>query len=400
MKIIKIVLCLIILYTWNACKSQSEPSSDFPDNVESININPDDSQMKNALASNIIDSCHFIQLETSDSIIIGNIKQIFEAGDKYYIYDNSSDIIFIFSQNGHYLSRISKKGRGPQEYVRINDVFVDTLTNDIIISCDRSQSLVRYDCNGKFLKRTPNPFITSAFATINSDTIIAYGGKMPNESVFSKTFPEQYSLVSMCEGNLIHSFSPYKYDPVFTNYISKLHYFFNVTDTLSYIEDFSNIIYRIHSSTQITPRYAIRFGNYTLPINFHTPPQEAKNIIEGYYKNSKQWCDVTSVIENKQLLLINYRFENLINRALYIKSKQKVINIGPIWINDLDGIAMPTICCSSSSNTLLGFHESHNLIELVKNSKKTSPLVQKISQKLTEMDNPVLVKIFLKHELK
>lgn len=133
MKIIKIVLCLIILYTWNTCKSQSEPSSDFPDNVESININPDDSQMKNALASNIIDSCHFIQLETSDSIIIGNIKQIFEAGDKYYIYDNSSDIIFIFSQNGHYLSRISKKGRGPQEYVRINDVFVDTLTNDIII---------------------------------------------------------------------------------------------------------------------------------------------------------------------------------------------------------------------------------------------------------------------------
>lgn len=400
MKINKIILYIAILYTWSACKSQSEKASDFPADVEIININPDDSQMKNALASEIIDSCHFILLETSDSIVIGNIKQIFEAGDKYYIYDNSSDIIFIFNQNGRYLSRINQRGRGPQEYVRINDVFVDTLTNDIIISCDRSQSLVRYNCNGKFLKRIPNPFITSAFATINSDTIITYGGRMPNESLFSETFPEQYSLVTMCEGKLINCFFPQTYDPIFTNYTSKLHYFFNVTDTLSYIEDFSNTIYRIQSSTQIIPRYSIRFGSYTLPINFHTPPRKAKDIIKSYYKNPKQWCDVTNVIENKQLLLINYRFQDFINRALYIKSKQKIINIGPIWINDLDGIAMPTICTSSSNNTLLGFHESHNLIELVKNSKKASPLVQNISQRLKEMDNPVLVKIYLKHELK
>ncbi len=109
---------------------------------------------------------------------------------------------------------------------------------------------------------------------------------------------------------------------------------------------------------------------------------------------------VRQVIENKNIILIHYSFENLIQHAIYLKPQKQTRTIGPIWVNDIDGIGMPTICNSSPDNAFIGFIEAHTFIDLVKNTKKSTLRVTKISQGLTEMDNPILVKVFLKQEIK
>jgi len=398
MKTIITLLITSTLQIFISCQNSYQPA--LLSGIENIDINPNDIKMENTFASKYIDSCQYIPLESSDSVMIGNIKQIFEDKDRFYIHDITSDIIFIFDKTGKYLTKIDRKGRGNDEYIKLTEMYLDPINSDIIILCDRSQSLIRYDRDGNFIKRTENKFITSAFASINSDTIITYAGRLPNESIFSSTYPYGYLVAIMHNGKIINKFLENKFDPIYLNYVSKTNYFFNFSDTLSLIEDFSNTIYRIVSSSEIKPRYSVTFGKYTLPMNFNTPIEKAKEIISTYQKNPSTWCDIEKVIEKNNILLFHYYFENLMHYAIYTKSQKQIQTIGPIWINDIDGIGMPTICNSALDNALIGFVESHVFIDLVKNSKKASSRVINISQKLTEMNNPVLVKIFLKQNIK
>ena len=397
MKTISLLSMTVLLQVFACCQSNNHVT--LLPGMESIDIHPDKAKMEDALASKYIDSCQYIPLESADSIMIGYIQQIFEDKDRFYIHDSASDIVFIYDKNGHFISKIDRKGRGNNEYIKIAAMHVDPENSDIIILCDRSQSLIRYDRDGKFIGRTEHKFITSAFATINSDTLIAYGGRLPNETIFSSTFPEGYLLVTMHDGKVTHNFLKNRFDAVYLNYTGKTNYFFNFSDTLSLIEDFSNTIYRITPSG-VKPRYAVTFGKYTLPMTFHTPIEQAKEIITTFQASPSQWCDVRQVIENKNIILIHYSFENLIQHAIYLKPQKQTRTIGPIWVNDIDGIGMPTICNSSPDNAFIGFIEAHTFIDLVKNTKKSTPRVTKISQGLTEMDNPILVKVFLKQEIK
>ena len=398
MKTTIILLIILLLQIFISCQNSYHPT--LLSGIENIDINPNDIRMENAFASKYIDSCQYIPLESSDSVMIGNIKQIFEDKDRFYIHDVTSDIIFIFEKTGKYLTKIDRNGRGNDEYIKLTEMYLDPINSDIIILCDRSQSLIRYNRNGNFINRTENKFITSAFASINSDTIIAYAGRLPNESIFSSTYPNGYLIVTMHNGKIINKFLENKFDPIYLNYVSKTNYFFNFSDTLSLIEDFSNTIYRIVSSSKIKPRYSVTFGKYTIPMNFNTPIEKVKEIISTYQKNPSTWCDIEKVIEKNNILLFHYYYEDLMHYAIYIKSQKQIQTIGPIWVNDIDGIGMPTICNSSLDNTLIGFIESHIFIDLVKNSKKPSSHVVNISHKLTEMDNPVLVKVFLKQDIK
>ena len=65
------------------------------------------------------DEAKFIKLETTDSCLISEMKQISYVDGKIYIADELSQSVYIFNDSGSFLKKIGVKGQGPGEYVRL-----------------------------------------------------------------------------------------------------------------------------------------------------------------------------------------------------------------------------------------------------------------------------------------
>lgn len=82
-------------------------------------------------------------------------------------------------------------------------------------------------------------------------------------------------------------------------------------------------------------------------------------------------------------------------KAIYSKETRKIYNIGPVWANDIDRIPMPMVY-ASEKDYFLGGLEAHVILNATEDPNKPSYRIKQIANKLTEMDNPVLVKIKMK----
>jgi TusA-related sulfurtransferase len=70
-----------------------------------------------------LDTVEFIQLQTTDASIIGNIKQICYRKGKYYILDNQQHKILLFDEGGEFITSIDQRGQGPCESKRAKNCY-------------------------------------------------------------------------------------------------------------------------------------------------------------------------------------------------------------------------------------------------------------------------------------
>jgi len=87
-------------------------------------------------------------LETTDKSLVGDVRKIVWKGDRIYIQDGTSQRVQIFSTDSKHIGTLSREGRGPGEYVRISDFFVDGSAIHVI-SAD-SRKIIRYDLDNFF----------------------------------------------------------------------------------------------------------------------------------------------------------------------------------------------------------------------------------------------------------
>lgn len=160
----------------------------------------------------------YIALETSDEVLctgIGRVKYI----DKDYIVfvnDGTDGNIFIFDGSGKIISRINKKGQGPEEYLHTNGVVFDKEKQEVYVS-DLADRIFVYDISGKFkrklslsFKETDNVNVGyNAIYNFDKDHLLYYGDIFSEEHdsyaySFSKLF-----LVSKQNGEIMKEVSIY-----------------------------------------------------------------------------------------------------------------------------------------------------------------------------------------------
>lgn len=388
-------ILFLLLVVMTACKSTSTTGVFQEIGLgEFIVIDPKDVDKERCMASNFVDSIVYIPLETRNDILIGKIKTIREWNNRFYVWDGQSDVIFIFDMQGKFLKKIASKGRGPKEYMEIGAFYQNPRNGDIYIRCDRSFSILRFDSEGVFVERIPCEFIVTDFTLIGKDSLVLYGGKMPNQEVFRETYPDQYRLVVMQNGNIIKKELPSCFNETLLRDVGRSFYFSYFSDTTSLLETIGNNIYRLNENGSLVLRFTLNFGEYTYPLSFQTKPDEAMEIIQTQRKSSK-WCKIIDIIETDEHLLISYSFQKYIFQTLYSKLSQKVYNIGVVWLNDIDRVPMASLY-ASGNGCFLGSLEAHVLLNSVKNTDKVSEYVEEIAQGLTEMDNPLIVRIKMK----
>lgn len=109
-----VVLCLVFctqLFLLNGCNTNKET------NEEVIKIElPETIDDKYEVSNGLI-----IKLETTDEILLGFIMDVKLRGDTVFVLDEFGKRLYLFHRNGKYIDKIENVGKGPLEYLRIND---------------------------------------------------------------------------------------------------------------------------------------------------------------------------------------------------------------------------------------------------------------------------------------
>jgi len=145
MKKILVIVCIGFLNSCIFNRNHTENSimlSDALKNVSTPELIPIDS---------VVLKKEFVKLENSDSCIIGDISNVCESNDSYFIV--SKGFLYQFDKNGKFDKRIGQKGRGPEEYLSIKALFFNESNQCIYILDHLSRKVLKYSSNGEFIKK-------------------------------------------------------------------------------------------------------------------------------------------------------------------------------------------------------------------------------------------------------
>ncbi|MFL1011685.1 6-bladed beta-propeller [Flavisericum labens] len=364
----------------------SEKKIDY-DDVKILDIHNEDLAVLKG--TSIIDSCWYIPLETKDESVFGHIDKIIIEDEYIFILDSrNTGNLFVFSMDGDFVFKINKKGKGPQEYTRINDFTIDSDNKNIIIHDDRLAKLFYFNFEGSFVKTVKTSF---RFANLCKQNNIMYY-LLGNRSNLHLPILNNKSLIKSNEG-LINTYNTYDIKNEVNLKLSKFDQFYYSGNHLSFtIPVTKNFIYNIEKG-EVKPTYQLNFGkkNITKLIS-----QKLKDY-KSYYKATKD-LDFNMFIgthfETKSKLFIQY-VENSKYRNLFF---DKVTGNTILWerfVSDDIHTAGDIVSHYAiyEEDIFVNFKEPSVFVNTLKNINKIdfkSARVKELCKTLNKTDNPVL----------
>ena len=178
--ILILVLCLFI----GSCKDSLTVNEEVDTITASIE------QEDEISLFDFVSQVRLIPLETTDSSLVAHITKIITSKDKIFIYDRIQNQIFIFNREGQFISKINRKGRGPEEYMSISDLAINPF-NGCLEILDPWGKLLAFDLNGKYLHSFRLPKDLHAydeFIPLSRDSIAFYSLSEPSTlNIYSRT---------------------------------------------------------------------------------------------------------------------------------------------------------------------------------------------------------------------
>ena len=225
-----------------------------------------------------IDSVEVVPLETTGKALIGLVGKILLLPNGNVLIKSTASM-FMFSPEGKFLFQIGKNGRGPEEYLTIDDVCLSQDARELWIlgGCE----IVKYSTEtGRFIRKTTLelPEICNGFDAIASG---------PGHSAFLYYCPQ------MDENNFSEDFyCLYRYDEqgrILQKFLPRKDYGLNIalitqTSDNRYIlrpQDGDNICYYLSDSLPV-PRVKIDFGKETIKNRYSSDLQTY--LRSDYYK--------------------------------------------------------------------------------------------------------------------
>ena len=144
-KNISLVACgVLILFTYftTSCSHTKDPFSP--------NVIPLESTVGNYHLLNLSDyvtEIRYIPLETTESNLMGEIKQIVYEDEKIVVSDKHNSC-YLFDNDGNLFCKVGSEGRGPNEYLIINHLMI---CDGFIFLNDRSKVII-YDTSGRLVE--------------------------------------------------------------------------------------------------------------------------------------------------------------------------------------------------------------------------------------------------------
>ena len=225
-----------------------------------------------------IDSVEVVALETTGKALIGLVGKILLLPNGNVLIKSTASM-FMFSPKGKFLFQIGKNGRGPEEYLTIDDVCLSQDARELWIlgGCE----IVKYSTEtGRFIRKTTLelPEICNGFDAIASGpghSAFLYYCPQMDENNFSEDF---YCLYRYDEqGRILQKFLPRK------DYGLNIALITQASDNRYILrpQDSDNICYYLSDSLPV-PRVKIDFGKETIKNRYSSDLQTY--LRSDYYK--------------------------------------------------------------------------------------------------------------------
>ncbi|MFC0878281.1 6-bladed beta-propeller [Saccharicrinis sp. FJH2] len=354
--------------------------------------------------SGFIDSIAYIPLETNENCLMGSFISFGIKGSHIIISDESTSSIYIFMQNGKFLSRIGHQGKGPGEYVSVSDFY---LSDDSIVHIysSRNKAILRYDLTGTYLNNDiPVTQTANQICNLGDDKIVG----IADYTGFNSNQVNYDAFVSDENGKILKRFLPCP-DSLNVGYLTlPLHNISSRDNLVRFILPYSNTIYEIDQNLNLRPAYSIDYGRYNIDEAFHTFLSQPQIEMEEFmtFFNQKKYCNLVGYVENDIYLVLLTLQNQTANTTVYSKPDRQIMsgsfsletaNNG-FFENDIDGLPIVGIY-AMDTNYLYSVIDPLTVLKHKENQGSEalpSSNIDKILSSISPNSNPLIVRLKLK----
>ena len=385
-----ILTTYLLLFLIISCKNEQKKE----ENVSSFGIVKINYDIKKTRIINLEDitlpEFRVIPLETKDECLISEIDKIKIFRDTLYILDGKAGSILVFDNEGKYISKIHKPGKGPGEYVEITAMAVNE--KYIIVADNFSKKQLLYSHTGDFISEK---FVLKEIWFHDMSFL---GKNMIYMNDWSNSGQGRYRLFCMpLTGGteMIRKCLPFDKQPlalgingpVFSKHDHKISLIFSGCDT----------VFQLTGDLKVSPLYYIDFHGerarydpeHPEDIFLKNKPEAVSNIESINESDEYLFLRISRVQADDRLIILNKRtHEYVISKALLVHSGLGLqSDVKLIENNYLIDVYEPSVIKTLYRSAL----ENMSL----KDDRFKNELLSK-TRDLTEQANPVIVMIRVK----
>ena len=261
-----------------------------------INIDPLDIKSSYDIADDVEQEWDIIALETTDDCLISRIVNLIYKNDIYYLHDIAAATIFLFDKDGKYISKLAKRGPGPDEYLGI-DAFT-VIEKNIWISDINGRRIMEYDENMQLVGQF------GLSDQISPDHMINIGDYVYAGTNWSGWLNKNMQLASYNirdkELNGLLYVPENKPDAPLNRKNSQLA---GLDNTCLFMYSFCDTIFRIENNA-VTPEYKVIFNS-----NYEDIPVPIQILIDPKY--SKTIRGLEDIKQTANSVLLGYHFGSI-----------------------------------------------------------------------------------------
>jgi hypothetical protein len=141
----KIQFFIMALIIFSSCSKKNASS------LVEVHINPAKVEPAYDIANDIEAEWDIVALETTDNCLISDIDKLIYQNGIYYLLDKKGSTVFLYDSTGKFISKLFKKGAGPDEYSTIEALAI--VNKNIWVSDPNMRSLIAYNENLEMIDR-------------------------------------------------------------------------------------------------------------------------------------------------------------------------------------------------------------------------------------------------------
>ncbi len=181
------IICITILFSLLSCSHKKNSSAIDLDRNDKVSI------------FELADSISIVQLETTNESIFKYISKVIPHKNRFYVFDKLSLTVFCFDSTGKFLFKINKKGRGPEEYENVEDIYIDNFNDQLLLLVPWGYVLT-FDLEGNFISKKKLPDEVKSYNQIyavNRDTLLFLSSNEYQAIYYSR---KNDSIINKCLG--------------------------------------------------------------------------------------------------------------------------------------------------------------------------------------------------------
>ena len=166
----KIIISIPLLLLLISCEQKIEDLNQ----TGNINVLTFEDVQDNIDYGSIFKQTKFVFLETTQDCLIGQIRKVQIINDTIVLFDPVQNGIFRFNQEtGGFIDKYRRIGKGPNEYIDLDDFDVDISSGNIYLLCDKKRVLI-LNPQLEILDEIILPFNCTRLAHFNNEKLFFY----------------------------------------------------------------------------------------------------------------------------------------------------------------------------------------------------------------------------------